>query len=263
MSAQLTGRTALVTGGDRGIGAAVVHRLATAGALVAVHYATEKDLAAAVVEQIRSNGGAAFTVGGDLSTGSGVDGLQSAVRSGLIERRGTDRLDILVNNAAMAMPAPVPFESLPATLFDQMMAVNARAPMMLLQSLLPVIPAGGRVINMSSGLTRFANPGEMVHAMSKAALEMLALHLAKPLAQQGITINTVAPGVTDNGSPAYQDPALRTVLGRLSAFDRIAEPDDIAGIVAFLAGPDSGWLTGTWTDATGGTLLGGLGPAPA
>jgi 3-oxoacyl-[acyl-carrier protein] reductase len=258
MTERSTGWTALVTGADRGIGAAVARRLAAEGALVAVHYSTEPERAEAVVEQITRSGGQAFALGVRFGDPGDLDTLEEALLRGLTARTGRARLDVLVNNAAMAMPPGVPFEALEQSLFEELMDVNTRAPMFLLQRLLPAISDGGRVINISTGLTRFANPDEMVHAMSKAALEMLTLHLAKPLAKRGITINTVAPGVTDNGIAAYRDPGLRAALGRIAAFERIAEPEDIADIVAFVASPDSRWVTGTWIDATGGSLLGGL-----
>ncbi len=119
----------------------------------------------------------------------------------------------------------------------------------------PLIPDGGRIINISSGLTRFANPPEVANAMAKAALEMVTLHFAKHLGPRGITVNTVALGVVDTGHPGLADPAVRRSLSQLSVFGRLATPADIAPIVAFLASPEAGWITGAWIDATGGSLL--------
>ncbi|TMM32905.1 MAG: SDR family oxidoreductase [Actinobacteria bacterium] len=257
MGSPLVGRTALVTGSDRGIGRAIAERLARDGALVAVHYATSPDAAREVVAGIEAAGGRAFPVGADFTVPGDADRLASEVLAGMRRSDRGERVDILVNNAAVL--AGVAFDEVTPELFDQLMAVNAKAPLFLLRRLLPAIPTGGRVVNVSTGLTRFANPAELVHAMSKAALEMLTLHLARPLAERGITVNTVAPGVTDNGGRQYDDPALRAALGRLSVFGRIAEAAEIADVVAFLAAPDSRWITGTWLDATGGTLLGSLG----
>ncbi|WP_019635004.1 SDR family oxidoreductase [Actinomadura atramentaria] len=252
---ELAGRTALVTGADRGIGRAVAERLARDGALVAVHHRPGDEAAAArAAADIAALGGAAFPVAAELGVPGDADALFDALGAALRRRTGTDRLDILVNNAAMSDnrdPADITPE-----VFDRLVAVNARAPLFLVRRALDVLPDGGRIVNVSTGLTRFANPREVVHAMSKAALEMIGLHYARLLGPRGITVNTVAPGVVDTGDPALSAPGLRAGLAALSAFGRLAEPADVAGVVAFLASADARWITGAWIDATGGTLLG-------
>jgi bifunctional oxygenase/reductase len=254
MMSRLSGKTALVTGSSRGIGRATAHRLAADGALVAVHYASNADAAEQTVRSITSGGGKAFAIQADLSDPGGVDAVFSALTAGLEQHTGNASLDILVNNAGVM--GGVKPEDITPELFDRLMAVNAKAPLFLVQRMLSIMPDGGRIVNISSGLTRVANPEEIAYAMTKGAIEMVTLHFAKYLGPRGITVNTVAPGVTNNGSPVFSIPEAREQIAALSAFNRIGEPADVGDIVAFLASPDARWITGAFVDASGGTLLG-------
>jgi bifunctional oxygenase/reductase len=250
----LVNKTALVTGSSRGIGRAIAERLACDGALVAVHYWRSKDAAEEIVASIRATGGRAFAVRALLGVPGDVDILFEGVEEGLKEHTGEARLDILVNNAGIM--GDVTPEATTPELFDRLMAVNAKAPLFIVQRALSMMADGGRIINISSGLTRFANPQEIAYSMTKAAMEMIGLHYAKHLAPRGITVNNVAPGVTNNGSEIFNNPQVVEVVSRLSAFGRIGHPTDVAGVVAFLASDDARWVTGAFIDATGGTLLG-------
>ncbi|MBE1496800.1 NAD(P)-dependent dehydrogenase (short-subunit alcohol dehydrogenase family)/2-polyprenyl-6-methoxyphenol hydroxylase-like FAD-dependent oxidoreductase [Amycolatopsis lexingtonensis] len=253
--AQLSGKTALVTGSSRGIGRATAERLARAGALVAVHYAENEAAAAEVVAAIEGDGGRAFAVGADLAAPGGVHELFLALELGLKERTGSTDLDILVNNAGvMGGVAP---EDITPEQFDRLYAVNAKAPFFLVQRALRNLPDGGRIVNISSGLTRFANPQEVAYAMTKGAVDQLTLHFAKHLGPRGITVNSVGPGITDNGSPVFRNAEAVAQMASLSAFGRVGETDDVAAVVEFLAGPGARWITGSYVDASGGTLLGG------
>ncbi|GHA18337.1 hypothetical protein GCM10010389_65440 [Streptomyces echinoruber] len=251
---RLTGKTALVTGASRGIGRAIAVRLAAEGALVAVHYGTHRDAAEEVVAAVEKDGGRAFAVRAELGVPGDVHELFLGLEQGLKERTGSTDLNILVNNAGRM--GGVPVEKMTPEEFDRLFAVNAKAPFFLIQRALANLTAGGRIINISSGLTRFANPDEIAYAMTKGAVEQLALHFAKVLAPRGITINSVAPGITRNGNPLFDVPEAVEQMARLSAFNRVGEPEDIADVVAFLASDDSRWVTGAFLDATGGTLLG-------
>lgn len=251
---KLTNRTALVTGSSRGIGRATAERLANDGALVAVHYAASEAAARDVVDTIIADGGSAFAIQAELGEPGGVDKLFTELEAGLKEHGGERRLDILVNNAGI-MGGTSPEDTTPEQ-FDQVFAVNAKAPFFIIQRALPLIPDGGRIINISSGLTRFANPSELAYAMSKGAVEMLALHLARHLGPRGITVNSVAPGITRNSNPLFDIPEAVAEMSKLSTFGRVGEPVDVADVVAFLASQDARWITGAFIDASGGTLLG-------
>lgn len=250
----LTGKTALVTGASQGMGRATAERLAQAGALVAVHYNSNEQKAKEVVTGIEADGGRAFTVQAELGVPGDVHQLFLGLEQGLKERTGSTELNIVVNNAGVM--GGVKPEDTTAEQFDHLVAVNARAPFFIIQRALTSMPDGGRVINISSGLTRFANPDEIAYAMTKGAVEMLALHYAKHLGPRNITVNSVAPGITRNSNPVFGIPEAVEQMAALSAFNRVGEPGDVADVVAFLATDEARWITGAFIDATGGTLLG-------
>jgi bifunctional oxygenase/reductase len=253
---KLSGKTALVTGSSRGIGRATATGLARAGALVAVHYAHNKQAAQETVELIEKNGGRAFAVQAELSVPGDIPRLFRDLEAGLKERTGKTTLDILVNNAAETLPGGTAPEEVSAEQFDTLFAVNAKAPFFITQRALELIPDGGRVINISSALTRVASPPQTVYAMTKGAIEQLSLHFARHLAPRGITVNTVVPGITDNGSEIFKICEVREQMSQVSAFKRIGEPEEVADVVVFLATDEARWITGASLDATGGSLLG-------
>ncbi|MEU1305781.1 SDR family NAD(P)-dependent oxidoreductase [Streptomyces shenzhenensis] len=255
MTSTLNDKTALVTGSSRGIGRASALGLAREGALVAVHYGRDKQAARETVDLIEKDGGRAFAVGAELGTPGAVDQLFHQLEAGLREHTGETALDILVNNAAATTLGDAP-EEVSAEQIDEIFAVNAKAPFLLVQRALGLIPDGGRIINISSAVTRRAVPPQIVYAMSKGALDQLTLHLARHLAPRQITVNSVLPGITDNGSAVFQIPEAREQMSQLSAFKRLGEPEEVANVVVFLATDRARWITGASLDATGGSLLG-------
>jgi NAD(P)-dependent dehydrogenase (short-subunit alcohol dehydrogenase family) len=248
---RLAGKTALVTGASRGIGRAIAQRLAVDGATVAVHYASNDAAAKDTVSAIEANGGAAFTIRGEL----GVPGDVETLLAGLTEGLGGRSLDILVNCAAISVPGTI--EETTPELFEQLFAVNVRAPFFIIRQALPLMADGGRIINISSAVSRVALP-EVAYAMTKGAIDVLGRTLANALGERGITVNTVAPGVTDTDRNAWMAdlPQAKAGVEGATALGRIGQPSDIADAVAFLASDDARWVTGHLLDATGGLFLG-------
>jgi 3-oxoacyl-[acyl-carrier protein] reductase len=248
----LTGKTALVTGASRGIGRAIAQRLAADGALVAVHYGSNEAAAAETIEAIRAAGGEAFGVRAQLGVDNDVDTLFAALEAGLDGRP----LDILVNNAAIATFDATIDKATPEQ-FDREFAINVRAPFFITQRALPLLRDGGRIINISSGVTWFATP-QILYSMTKGALDVLGRSLANTLGERGITVNTVSPGVTatDMNSWLLDSDDAPTGFTDITALNRIGRADDIADAVAFFASDDSRWVTGEDLDVNGGLYLG-------
>ncbi|MET8676809.1 SDR family oxidoreductase [Streptomyces sp. NPDC004647] len=256
MGSTLQGRTALVTGASRGIGRGIAQRLAEDGAVVAVNYATNESAAKETVALIEEAGGRAFAVRSQLGTPDSIQQLLSAVEAGLVEHTGGPTLDILVNNAAATGFAGTAPEAVTEEILDHCYTLNAKVPFLLTQQALRLIPDGGRVVNISSGVTHATFPPQIAYAMGKGALEQITLHLAPVLAQRNITINTVAAGITDTGDPVFSNPEAVKAMSAQSTFNRVGTVSEVAAIVAFVASGDARWMTGAFVDATGGTLLG-------
>jgi NAD(P)-dependent dehydrogenase (short-subunit alcohol dehydrogenase family) len=248
----LTGRTALVTGGSRGIGRAVALRLAGEGALVAVHYGGNDEAAKETVAQIERAGGQAFAVRAEFGTAGAVDRLFEGLTAGLAGRG----LDILVNNAGIASAHPIALVT--PEEFDRLLAVNVAAPYFVIQRALPLLNDGGRIVNMGSTASRIAVTMQIGYTVTKAALESMAPTLANELGRRGVTVNTVAPGVvrTDMTAGYSATPGMVTALESITALGRLGEVEDVADVVAFLAGPQGRWVTGQTIDVSGGTYLG-------
>ncbi|GAA4263864.1 SDR family oxidoreductase [Dactylosporangium darangshiense] len=246
----LAGKTALVTGGSRGIGRAIAIRLGRDGAHVAVHYGSNEAAAKQTVAAIEASGGHAFTVHAEF----GMDGDAEALWAGFDAH--ADSLDILVNNAGI-LGDQAEIQDVSRAAFDHLVAVNTTAPFFVTQHALRRLRDGGRIINISTMLTRGSSMSRSIaYAMSKSAMDVLTATLAKQLGPRAITVNTVAPGVidTDMHQGRLVGQALAWLVS-LSPMGRIGTPQDIADTVAFLASHDSRWITGQWIDVTGGTLL--------
>jgi len=245
----LKGKTALVTGASRGIGRASALALAKAGAQVLIHYSTGKAQAQAVVDEIRSGGGRADAIGADLAQSDGAHSLAKEVRHII-----GDRLDVLVANAGVGKSAPI--EDLSVEDFDRLFAVNVRAPYFLVQQLLPILGEGSSIVLVSS-LAAHASVGELsAYAATKGAVDTLVTHFASALGGRGIRVNAVAPGVveTDMSSFAKTEDGRDFTLS-LQALKRVAQPDDIGDVIAFLASSGARWITGDTIRVDGGSKL--------
>lgn len=248
----LAGRTALVTGGSRGIGRAISLRLARDGARVAVHYGSDEAAAKETVAAVEAAGGSAFGIRVRLGEPADAEAVWAAFDD------QAEGLDILVNNAGTDGPR-VPLGEVSRADYERVFAVNVRAPFFLTQLALDRLRDGGRIVNISTGLTRgSAMPELITYTATKGALDAFTRILAKQLAPRAITVNTVAPGVIDTDMNAgwlrASDEAWQAAAS-IAALGRVGRPDDIADAVAFLAAEDSRWITGQWLDATGGSLL--------
>ena len=237
----LVGKTAVVTGGTRGIGRAIVQRLARDGARVVFSYRQNKDAADALVREL----GNAVAVRADQEDPASIELLFQPVDHGL---------DILVNNAAINPLAPI--REITPEQFDRAMAVNAKFPLLAMQRAEPLLRDGGRIINISTLNTALPGPGIALYCASKAALEQLTKIAAREFGPRGITVNTVSPGATDTDLlRSSNSPEGLERSAALAALGRLGTPADIADVVAFLAGPDARWITGQNIRATGGLLL--------
>ncbi|MDB5832651.1 MAG: binding domain of trans-2-enoyl-CoA reductase family protein [Caballeronia sp.] len=245
----LTGKTALVTGASRGIGRASALALAKEGAQVLVHYSSGEKEADAVVAEIRAAGGNAQKVAANLRDANGPHTLANRVRAVV-----GHRLDILVANAGVSKAASI--EETTVEDFDNLFAVNVRAPYFLVQQLLPVMCKGSSVVLLSS-LAAHAAVGTLpAYAATKGAVDTLVRHFASALGIRGIRVNAVAPGVveTDMSSFTKTDAGREATLG-MQALKRVAQPDDIGSAVAFLASDAARWITGETLRVDGGSKL--------
>ena len=246
---KLIGKTALVTGASRGIGRAMALALAQAGAQVLVHFSSNEKEANAVVAEIRKGGGKAEKVGADLRMPDGAHRLAKLV-GGIVG----GRLDILVANAGISKSSTI--EDTTVEDFDNLFAVNVRAPFFLVQQLLPALCKGSTVIFTSSIAARASVGTLHAYAATKGAIDTLVTHFAAALGPRGIRVNAVAPGVVDTEMSSFtKTEAGREVTLGMQALKRMAVPEDIAPVVAFLASDDARWITGDSIRVDGGTKL--------
>jgi 3-oxoacyl-[acyl-carrier protein] reductase len=251
----LKGKVAVVTGASRGIGRAIALRLARDGALVCVNYRINSEAAKAVVEEIESAGGEAFAIQADVGSVEQLGRFFQTLDSELNTRRGDRRFDILVNNAGVAVIGPTATAT--EAEFDRVFATNVKGPFFTTQHAIPRLRDGGRVVNLSSGLSRRPLPQYSAYAMTKGAINTFTIALAAELGSRGITVNTLAPGLTatEMNAETRAKPNAERAYSSMTALGRIGKVEDIADAVALLASPDSGWVTGQYVEASGGLGL--------
>lgn len=240
---------AIVTGSSRGIGAAIAQRLAKEGHAVVVNYAGNADEAAKVVAAITAAGGQATAVQADVADASAVRRLFDETE------RHYGRIDVLVNNAGIMPPELPPLADTDDKTFDGLFSVNVKGSFNTMREAAARLGPGGRIVNFSSSVIGLALPGYAVYAATKAAIEAMTNILAKELRGKGITVNAVAPGPTAtalflNG----KSPEAIARLAKAAPLERLGTPEDIASVVAFLAGPDGGWVNAQTLRVNGGIV---------
>ena len=245
MSKKLEGKTALVTGGSRGIGAAIARRLAVDGAKVIITYAKAADAATSVVKTIERIGGQAIAIQADAVA---ADAIKAAIEKA-VDTFG--RLDIFVNNAGTAIPKK--FEETTLEELDHVIDINIRGAFIATQAALNHMNDGGRIIMIGSCVgERMMTPGLVPYAATKGAIKMFAQGLAREVGGRGITVNNIQPGPIDTElNPAAGDWAVPQKA--VTAVDRYASVDEVAALVAFVAGPESSYITGANLTVDGGT----------
>jgi NAD(P)-dependent dehydrogenase (short-subunit alcohol dehydrogenase family) len=248
----MTRQIALITGASRGLGRSAALKLAARGVDVILTYRSQRAEADAVVAEIERLGTQAAALALDVGDSTRFASFAAAVRQ-VLQGWERERFDFLVNNAGMGVHAP--YVHTTEAQFDELMRVHLKGPFFLTQALLPLLADGGRILNVSSGLARFAFPGYAAYAVMKGGLEVLTRYQAKELGERGIRVNTLAPGAieTDFGGGAVRDtPALNAQIAAMTALGRVGLPDDIGGAVAALLTEGTGWITAQRIEVSGG-----------
>jgi 3-oxoacyl-[acyl-carrier protein] reductase len=242
---QLSGKVALITGGSRGIGAGIAKRLAADGAAVAITYTKGADAASAVVKEIEGNGGKAVAIQADAAD---VDAVRGAVEKTVAS---LGRLDVLVNNAGIANPKR--FEETTLEEMDHLIDINFRGTMVTTQAALKHMNNGGRIITIGSCVgERVLTPGLVAYSATKGAVKMFSQGLSREVGGRGITVNNIQPGPIDTElNPAAGDWAVPQKA--VTALDRYGNVDEVVALVAFIAGPESSYITGANLTVDGGT----------
>lgn len=249
-------KIALVTGGSRGLGKDMALRLAEKGNDVIITYQSQKEAAEAIVAQIEAKGRKASALPLDVADFPSLDGFVQKLSETLQSKWGVSHFDFLINNAGMG--ATIPFTQATEADFDRFMNVHYKSVYFLTQKTVSMLNDGGRIINISSGSTKFCVPGYSIYASMKGAIETLTKYLAKDLGTRGITVNVVAPGPIEtdfNNAAIRNNPERKTAIAATMALGRVGTAEDIGGVIAFLCSADGGWITGQRIEVSGGLSL--------
>ena len=249
-------KIALVTGGSRGLGKNMALRLAEKGHDIIITYNTKKEEALEVVTAIENLGQKAATLQLDVNNIGNLTQFIEDVSKILKEKWNTNTFDFLINNAGIG--ATIPYMDATEEDFDTMLNIHFKSVYFLTQKALPIVNDNGRIINISSGTTRFCNPGYSIYASMKGAIETFTRYLAKEVGPRGITANVVAPGPIEtdfNNATVRKNPQIKDRLASITALGRVGEANDIGGIIAFLCSEDGYWINGQRIEASGGISL--------
>lgn len=246
----------LITGGSRGLGRNAALHLAKAGHDLILTYHSRQDEAERALAEVRAAGAKAQALRLDAGDVASFAAFARTLERTLQDHWGTGQFQALVNNAGTGLHAP--FLETTEAQFDQLMNVHFKGVFFLTQRLLPLLADGGRILNLSSGLARFALPGSSAYAAMKGAVEVLTRYLAKELGARRISVNVLAPGAIEtdfNGGAVRDNPALNQAIAAQTALGRVGLPDDIGAVVAALLGPGTGWINAQRIEASGGMFL--------
>ncbi|MDH1379673.1 SDR family oxidoreductase [Comamonas aquatica] len=247
---------ALITGGSRGLGRNAALHVARAGTDVILTYRSQAAEAQAVVAEIEALGRRALALPLDVADSRSFAAFAQQVQAALASHWQRERFDFLVNNAGIGIHAS--FMETTEEQFDELVNIHLKGTFFLSQQLLPLMNDGGRILNVSTGLARFALPGYAAYAAMKGGIEVLSRYMAKELGARGIAVNVVAPGAieTDFGGGAVRDNAqLNAMVASQTALGRVGQPDDIGGVIAALLQPGTGWINAQRIEASGGMFL--------
>jgi len=249
-------KIALITGGSRGLGKNSAIKTAQKGLDIIITYRSNKEEADAVVKEIQALGQKAIAYPLDIKDLKSFDAFVKTVGDHLEENTGSRNIDFLVNNAGTALYAPM--SDVTEEQLDDMVDIHFKGVFFLTQKFLPFMNSEGGIINVSSGLARFAIPGSSVYGSMKAAVDMLTKYQAKELGARKITSNVVAPGAIETdfgGGRTRDDEHVNAMVANNTALGRAGVPDDIGGVVAFLCTEDARWINGQRIEASGGMFL--------
>lgn len=252
----MTRKLALITGASRGLGRNAAEHLAARGIDIIGTYHSKADEARAVAERLEQAGVKAAMLQLDVSDSGSFVAFAERLGETLQQRFDRPDFDFLVNNAGIGVN--VPFAETSEAQFDQLLNIQLKGPFFLTQRLLPLLAAGGRIVNISSGLTRFALPGYAAYAAMKGAMEVLTRYQAKELGAHGIRVNILAPGAieTDFGGGVVRDnQQVNAFIASNTALGRVGLPDDIGAAIALLLEEGNGWITGQRLEVSGGMFL--------
>ena len=249
-------KIALVTGASRGLGQNTALTLARKGVDVIVTYHNSEEDAQNVVSAIAEIGAKAVALQLDTSNTKTFDGFVEQVKQSLQDKWQTEHFDFLVNNAGVGVHAS--FADTTEDDFDRLMNIHVKGVFFLTQKLLPLINDGGRIVNISSGLARFALPGYAAYASMKGAIEVLTRYMAKELGSRQIAVNVVAPGAIEtdfNGGAVRDNPEINSFIASQTALGRVGRPDDIGGAIASLLSEENRWVNAQRIEVSGGQFL--------
>ncbi|PIF46216.1 NAD(P)-dependent dehydrogenase (short-subunit alcohol dehydrogenase family) [Chryseobacterium sp. 52] len=249
-------KIALVTGGSRGLGKNAALKIAQKGLDVIITYKNSREEAESVVNEIKSIGRNAIAFQLDTRDIKSFDAFVKNVTDHLENETESSNIDFLINNAGTALYSPI--RETTEEQFDDMVNVHFKGVFFLTQKMIPFMNDGGGIINISSGLARFALPGSSVYGSMKAGVEMLTKYMAKELGPRKIKANVIAPGAIETdfgGGRTRDDENINSMISGITALGRAGLPDDIGGVVAFLCTEDAGWINGQRIEASGGMFL--------